>query len=129
MIARIWKGAVRKQDGDAYARYMQETGVAGYAKSPGNNGVWMLRRDVDDRTEFVMFTLWTRWRPSRLSRATTTRRRSSTLRRRRCRRSRSRTTAVWPASNAGPVQGTPAAAVGTRRPEGVHQPGQLHRRG
>jgi hypothetical protein len=58
MIARTWKGAVRKQDGDAYARYMQETGVAGYAKSPGNNGVWMLRRDVDDRTEFVMFTLW-----------------------------------------------------------------------
>ena len=32
--------------------------MAGYAKSPGNNGVWMLRRDVDDRTEFVMFTLW-----------------------------------------------------------------------
>jgi heme-degrading monooxygenase HmoA len=58
MIAQIWKGAVRKQDGDAYARYMQETGVAGYAKSPGNNGVWMLRRDVDDRTVFVMFTLW-----------------------------------------------------------------------
>ena len=58
MIARIWKGAVRKQDGDAYARYMQGTGVAGYAKSPGNRGVWMLRRDVDDQTEFVMFTLW-----------------------------------------------------------------------
>ncbi|HET9007439.1 MAG TPA: antibiotic biosynthesis monooxygenase [Actinomycetes bacterium] len=58
MIARIWKGAVRQQDGDAYARYMQETGVAGYAESPGNRGVWMLRRDVDGRTEFVMFTLW-----------------------------------------------------------------------
>jgi heme-degrading monooxygenase HmoA len=58
MIARIWKGAVRRQDGDAYAQYMQETGVAGYAKSPGNRGVWMLRRNVDDRTEFVMFTLW-----------------------------------------------------------------------
>ena len=58
MIARIWKGAVRQRDGDAYARYMQETGVAGYAESPGNRGVWMLRRDVDDRTEFVMFTLW-----------------------------------------------------------------------
>ncbi|MFL6188065.1 MAG: antibiotic biosynthesis monooxygenase family protein [Actinomycetes bacterium] len=58
MIARIWKGAVRKQDGDAYARYMQGTGVAGYARSPGNRGVWMLRRDVDDRTEFVMLTLW-----------------------------------------------------------------------
>ena len=53
MIARIWKGAVRKQDGDAYARYMQDTGVASYAETPGNRGVWMLRRDVDDRTEAV----------------------------------------------------------------------------
>ncbi|HJW63733.1 MAG TPA: antibiotic biosynthesis monooxygenase [Actinomycetes bacterium] len=58
MIARIWKGAVRKRDGDAYARYMQGTGVAGYARSPGNRGVWMLRRNVDDKTEFVMVTLW-----------------------------------------------------------------------
>ena len=58
MIARILKGAVRQRDGDAYARYMQDTGVAGYVRSPGNRGVWMLRRDVDDRTEFLMFTLW-----------------------------------------------------------------------
>jgi heme-degrading monooxygenase HmoA len=58
MIARIWKGAVRQGDGDDYARYMRETGVAAYAGTPGNRGVWMLRRDVDDRTEFVMFTLW-----------------------------------------------------------------------
>jgi heme-degrading monooxygenase HmoA len=58
VIARIWNGAVRKADGDAYAEYMRETGVAGYARTPGNRGIWMLRRDVDDRTEFVMFTLW-----------------------------------------------------------------------
>jgi heme-degrading monooxygenase HmoA len=58
VIARIWKGAVRQRDGDAYARYMQETGVAEYAGTPGNRGVWMLRRDVGDRTEFLMFTLW-----------------------------------------------------------------------
>jgi heme-degrading monooxygenase HmoA len=58
MIARIWKGAVRRADGDAYAEYMRETGVAGYLKTPGNRGAWMLRRPVDDRTEFVMFTLW-----------------------------------------------------------------------
>jgi heme-degrading monooxygenase HmoA len=58
MIARIWKGAVRLQDGDAYAEYMERTGVAGYEATPGNRGVWMLRRDVGDRTEFVMFTLW-----------------------------------------------------------------------
>ena len=58
MIARIWRGAVRQADGDAYAEYMRGTGVAGYAKTPGNRGVWMLRRDVGDRTEFVMLTLW-----------------------------------------------------------------------
>ena len=58
MIARIWRGAVRKQDGDAYARYMQSTGVAGYTSTEGNRGVWMLRRDVDENTEFLMFTLW-----------------------------------------------------------------------
>jgi aminoglycoside 6'-N-acetyltransferase len=37
---------------------MRRTGLAGYASTPGNRGVWMLRRDLDDRTEFVMFTLW-----------------------------------------------------------------------
>jgi heme-degrading monooxygenase HmoA len=58
MIARTWKGAVRREDGDAYARYMQDTGVPGYASTPGNAGVWMLRRDVGEQTEFVMFTLW-----------------------------------------------------------------------
>ena len=58
MNARSWKGAVRRQDGNAYAQYMRRTGVAAYAETPGNRGVWMLRRDVDGRTEFVMFTLW-----------------------------------------------------------------------
>ena len=58
MIARTWKGAVRREDADAYASYMNDTGVSGYAATPGNRGVWMLRRDVGERTEFVMFTLW-----------------------------------------------------------------------
>jgi heme-degrading monooxygenase HmoA len=58
LIARIWKGAVRKRDSDAYAHYMQDTGIAGYVSTPGNRGVWMLRRDVGEKTEFLMFTLW-----------------------------------------------------------------------
>jgi heme-degrading monooxygenase HmoA len=58
VIARIWKGAVRKHDGDAYADYMKATGVAAYASTPGNRGVWMLRRDGGENTEFLMFTLW-----------------------------------------------------------------------
>jgi heme-degrading monooxygenase HmoA len=58
MIARIWKGAVRREDGDAYAEYMQATGIAGYTRTPGNRAALMLRRDVGDRCQFVMFTLW-----------------------------------------------------------------------
>src|SRR4029453_11730647 len=49
MIARIWKGAVRRRDGDAYARYMQDTGVAGYAGPPGNRGGRVLGGVLGDR--------------------------------------------------------------------------------
>ena len=58
MIARLWRGSVAQADSKAYAQYMQETGVAGYVNTPGNRGVWMLRRDIEDKTEFLMFTLW-----------------------------------------------------------------------
>lgn len=58
MIARIWQGAVRREDGDAYAEYLQETGVQGYAQTPGNRSVQMLRRDVGDRCEFTLVTVW-----------------------------------------------------------------------
>jgi hypothetical protein len=34
MIARIWRGAVHRNDGDAYAEYMQATGIAGYTRTP-----------------------------------------------------------------------------------------------
>jgi len=58
LIARTWKGAVRREDADAYAAYMRETGVPGYARVAGNCGIWMLRRDAGEKTEFLMFTLW-----------------------------------------------------------------------
>jgi heme-degrading monooxygenase HmoA len=58
VIARIWRGVVGGEDGDAYAVYMEKTGVRGYAETPGNRGVYMLRRNVDGKVEFVMFTLW-----------------------------------------------------------------------
>jgi heme-degrading monooxygenase HmoA len=58
MIARMWKGAVRKEDGDAYAAYIGDTGLAGYTATPGNRGAWLLRRDAGDRTQFLTFSLW-----------------------------------------------------------------------
>jgi heme-degrading monooxygenase HmoA len=58
MIARIWRGAVRREDADAYVAYIGETGIAGYAATPGNRGAWMLRRDEGERTEVITFSLW-----------------------------------------------------------------------
>jgi heme-degrading monooxygenase HmoA len=58
MIARIWRGAVRREDRAAYADYIRETGIAGYEATPGNRGAWMLIRDVGERSEFVTFTFW-----------------------------------------------------------------------
>ena len=58
MIARIWRGAVRPEDADAYGAYISETGLAGYTATPGNRGAWLLRLDEPARTEFVTFTLW-----------------------------------------------------------------------
>jgi heme-degrading monooxygenase HmoA len=58
MIARIWSGAVRRDDGDAYQAYMQATGIPGYASTAGNRGVLMLRRDENDKCEVVMISLW-----------------------------------------------------------------------
>ena len=58
MIARIWRGAVRRDDADAYAEYIANTGMAAYRSTPGNQGAWMLRRDDGDRSEIVTFSLW-----------------------------------------------------------------------
>lgn len=58
MIARIWKGVVRRQDGDAYGNYIRDTGFNEYSETVGNRGAWMLRRDQAERTEFITFSLW-----------------------------------------------------------------------
>jgi heme-degrading monooxygenase HmoA len=58
MIARIWRGAVRAQDADEYAAYIEGTGIAGYRQTPGNRGAWLLRRTDGDRTEIVTLSFW-----------------------------------------------------------------------
>jgi heme-degrading monooxygenase HmoA len=58
MIARIWRGAVRREDAEAYAEYIASTGMAEYRSTPGNQGAWMLRRDDGDRAEIITFSLW-----------------------------------------------------------------------
>jgi hypothetical protein len=36
MIARIWRGTVRAEDAPAYAEYVQQTGIEGYQRTPGD---------------------------------------------------------------------------------------------
>jgi heme-degrading monooxygenase HmoA len=58
VIARMWRGAVRREDAAAYADYIGRTGMAEYRSRPGNQGAWMLRRDDGDRSEIITFSLW-----------------------------------------------------------------------
>lgn len=58
MIARIWRGVVRRSDADGYADYIHGTGFVEYGDTEGNRGAWVLRRDMGDRTESVTFSLW-----------------------------------------------------------------------
>jgi heme-degrading monooxygenase HmoA len=58
VIARTWRGWTRAQDADRYFEYVNATGVQALSSTPGNLGVYVLRRVVDDRAEVVVISLW-----------------------------------------------------------------------
>ena len=59
MIARMWRGWVHTADRAAYVDYIESTGMAEYRATPGNQGAWMLARDLGDgRTEIVTLSFW-----------------------------------------------------------------------
>ena len=58
MIARVWRGATRAEAGDAYAAYLDETGVREYRATPGNLGVLVLRRRDGELERFELVSLW-----------------------------------------------------------------------
>jgi len=58
MIARVWRGATRAEDADAYVRYLERTGLKDYRDTPGNLGAYVLWRVVGDRAEFLTLSLW-----------------------------------------------------------------------
>ena len=58
MIARMWRGVVRREDADEYTDYINDTGIAEYTQTPGNRGAWMLRRDEGGETEFITLSMW-----------------------------------------------------------------------
>jgi hypothetical protein len=44
MIARIWRGVVRRDDADEYAGYIADTGFAAYGETAGNRG-YLIEQD------------------------------------------------------------------------------------
>jgi heme-degrading monooxygenase HmoA len=58
MIARTWRGWTSAEDADRYVDYLNETGVREYRGTPGNRGVFVLRRTTDHRAEFLLVSLW-----------------------------------------------------------------------
>jgi hypothetical protein len=58
MIARIWHGITMAAKADAYLDYLNRTGVPDYQATPGNRGVYVLRRIEGDVAHFYLdFTL------------------------------------------------------------------------
>lgn len=54
----MWKGSTKRTDSDAYFDYLKETGLKEYEETSGNLGVYVLRRDYDDKTEFLLLSHW-----------------------------------------------------------------------
>jgi len=58
MIARAWHGATRASDAEAYAEFLNRTGVKDYRATPGNRGAYVLRRVSGDLAHLLLLTLW-----------------------------------------------------------------------
>jgi len=58
MIARSWDGTVPADRSDDYFEYLARTGVRDLESTPGNRGVFVLRRIEGDLAHFRMVSLW-----------------------------------------------------------------------
>jgi heme-degrading monooxygenase HmoA len=58
VIARIWRGWTRREDAEAYVRYMEEVGAPDSHGTAGNLGFSVLHRPDGDREEFLTISLW-----------------------------------------------------------------------
>jgi hypothetical protein len=58
MIARVWRGATLAENGDAYAAYIEESGVGPARKLAGNRGSLVLRRVDGGHAQFETILLF-----------------------------------------------------------------------
>jgi heme-degrading monooxygenase HmoA len=58
MIVRLWRGQATNANADAYFRHVTGSVFPSLKALAGHRGAWLLRREVDGRTEFLAMTLW-----------------------------------------------------------------------
>jgi len=58
MIARVWRGEVPVEKAEEYLEYMRFTGIKAYREVPGNQGVYILRRQREGQAEFLLVSFW-----------------------------------------------------------------------
>lgn len=58
MIARIWQGCTRPGMGKAYMSYLEQTGLKEYRETKGFKDVFVLTREIEGTTEYLLITLW-----------------------------------------------------------------------
>ena len=58
-VMRMWTGWIRPSDRDAYADYIEQTGLSAYRTTPGNLGAFTVFRDLPDgRCEVRTISFW-----------------------------------------------------------------------
>jgi antibiotic biosynthesis monooxygenase (ABM) superfamily enzyme len=58
VIARVWRGATLAEDGEAYAAYLEETGMRSARAIPGARGTLVLRHEHAGHAEFETILLF-----------------------------------------------------------------------
>ncbi|MBE7473048.1 MAG: antibiotic biosynthesis monooxygenase [Anaerolineae bacterium] len=58
MIARIWHGITPAEKAEAYLDFLNQSGVRDYRATPGNRGVYVLRRIEGEVAHFTLISLW-----------------------------------------------------------------------
>jgi heme-degrading monooxygenase HmoA len=61
LIARVWHGVTPAAKAQAYTEYLHRTGVRDCRATPGNRGVYVLRRVHAGQAEFTFISLWESW--------------------------------------------------------------------
>jgi heme-degrading monooxygenase HmoA len=58
MISRAWHGITPASKAEAYLNFLRRVAVPHYGQTPGNRGVYILRRIEGDRAHFLLISLW-----------------------------------------------------------------------